>query len=91
MPTYGANGKDFVPKQIIRFLNLEQNRDKITAVIGSGNVNFLGDYCRGAEIVAQKLSVPLLYRFELAGTQDDVKNVKKGLTLWETEQQKSHS
>ena len=91
LPTYGANGRDFVPKQVIRFLNQEQNRLLIHSVIGSGNVNFLEDYCRGADIVAEKLQVPLLYRFELAGTQDDVENVRNGLHLWATKLQMSHS
>lgn len=91
LPTYGANGRDFVPKQVIRFLNQEQNRLLIDSVIGSGNVNFLEDYCRGADIVAEKLMVPLLYRFELAGTQDDVENVRKGLSLWATRQQMNPS
>lgn len=84
LPTYGANGRDFVPKQVIRFLNQEQNRLLINSVIGSGNINFLEDFCRGADIVAEKLQVPLLYRFELAGTQDDVKNVREGLARWAT-------
>ena len=84
LPTYGANGRDFVPRQVIRFLNQEQNRLLINSVIGSGNINFLEDFCRGAEIVAEKLQVPLLYRFELAGTQDDVKNVREGLARWAT-------
>lgn len=83
LPTYGANGRDFVPKQVIRFLNLEENRGKITGVIGGGNRNFLEDYCRGADIVAEKLSVPLLYRFELAGTNEDVEAVKIGLHRWD--------
>ena len=91
LPTYGANGRDFVPKQVIRFLNQEQNRLLIDSVIGSGNINFLEDYCRGADIVAEKLQVPLLYRFELAGTQDDVDNVRNGLHLWATKSQTSHS
>lgn len=91
LPTYGANGRDFVPRQVIRFLNQEQNRTLIDSVIGSGNVNFLEDYCRGAEIVAEKLQVPLLYRFELAGTQDDVDNVRKGLDKWAIRQQMNHS
>lgn len=91
LPTYGANGRDFVPKQVIRFLNQEQNRQLIHSVIGSGNINFLEDYCRGADIVAEKLQVPLLYRFELAGTQDDVENVRNGLHLWETKLQMNHS
>lgn len=84
LPTYGANGRDFVPRQVIRFLNQEQNRVLIDSVIGSGNINFLEDFCRGADIVAEKLQVPLLYRFELAGTQDDVENVREGLARWAT-------
>lgn len=79
LPTYGANGRDFVPKQVIRFLNVEGNRNLITSVIGSGNINFLDDYCKAADIVSAKLGVPVLYRFELAGTPDDIENVQKEL------------
>lgn len=79
LPTYGANGRDFVPKQVIKWLNVESNRLLVQNVIGSGNTNFLGDFARGADIVANKLSVPLLYRFELAGTKEDVKNVQEML------------
>jgi protein involved in ribonucleotide reduction len=91
LPTYGANGRDFVPKQVIKFLNVLENRLLIDSVIGSGNVNFLEDYCKGAEVVAAKLQVPLLYRFELAGTQDDVENVRKGLDKWAIKRPKSHT
>lgn len=84
-PTYGANGRDFVPKQVIKFLNNPLNRGLLRGVIGSGNRNFLEDYTRGADIVAAKCNVPLLYRFELDGTPDDVDNIQKGLKLfWET-------
>lgn len=79
LPTYGANGRDFVPKQVIRFLNVEGNRNLITSVIGSGNINFLDDYAKAADIVSAKLGVPVLYRFELAGTPDDIENVQKEL------------
>lgn len=88
-PTYGANGRDFVPKQVIKFLNNPENRLFVDSVIGSGNRNFLGNYCRGADIVSEKLQVPLLYRFELAGTQDDVETVRKGLHEWVTKYRKS--
>lgn len=88
LPTYGANGRDFVPKQVIKFLNVEANRNLITGVIGSGNVNFLDDYCKAADIVSAKLGVPVLYRFELSGTPDDIDNVQKELEKhWAT---KSH-
>ena len=88
-PTYGANGRDFVPRQVIKWLNIPENRLFVDSVIGCGNRNFLEDYCRGAQLVADKLQVPLLYRFELAGTQDDVENVRNGLHTWAIKYRKS--
>lgn len=80
LPTYGANGgKGSVPKQVIKFLNVESNRKLLRGVIGSGNKNFHDSYCIAGDIVAQKCAVPHLYRFELMGTQDDVSTVHKGL------------
>lgn len=85
LPTYGANGRDFVPRQVIRFLNVEANRNLITSVIGSGNINFLDDYTKAADIVSAKLGVPVLHRFELAGTPEDIDIVHKELeNLWAT-------
>lgn len=84
-PTYGAAGKGFVPQQVIKFLNQEQNRQNIVGVISSGNINFLEDYAKAGNVIAEKLNVPFLYRFELAGTTDDVNNVNKGLNkFWNT-------
>ena len=83
-PTYGAGSKGFVPKQVIAFLNQEQNRVRCRGVIGSGNMNFLGDYCKAADILSAKLQVPLLYRFELAGTPEDIRKTQEGLTqFWQ--------
>lgn len=83
-PTYGAGSKGFVPKQVIAFLNQEQNRVRCRGVIGSGNMNFLGDYCKAADIISAKLQVPLLYRFELAGTPEDIRKTQEGLTqFWQ--------
>ena len=78
-PTYGAGSKGFVPKQVIAFLNQEENRVRCRGVVGSGNRNFFEDYCKAADIVSAKLQVPVLYRFELAGTQDDIEKVTEGL------------
>lgn len=83
-PTYGAGSKGFVPKQVIAFLNQEENRVRCKGVIGSGNINFLGDYCKAADIVSAKLQVPVLYRFELAGTQEDIMKTQEGLNnFWQ--------
>jgi protein involved in ribonucleotide reduction len=78
-PTYGAGSKGYVPKQVVAFLNQEENRVRCKGVIGSGNLNFLGDYCRAADILSAKLQVPLLYRFELAGTPEDITKTQEGL------------
>jgi protein involved in ribonucleotide reduction len=78
-PTYGAGSKGFVPKQVISFLNQEENRVRCKGVIGSGNRNFHEDFCKAADIVSAKLQVPVLYRFELAGTDEDVNITQQGL------------
>jgi protein involved in ribonucleotide reduction len=83
-PTYGAGGKGFVPKQVIKFLNDDINRLFLRGVIASGNTNFGEDFCKAGIIISQKCQVPLLYRFELMGLQEDVAKVKEGLNLfWE--------
>lgn len=81
LPTYGGGAeiKGAVPKPVIRFLNIETNRDLIRGVIAAGNTNFGTGYCLAGKIVSQKCAVPLLYRFELLGTDEDVSNVKEGL------------
>lgn len=80
-PTYGAGG---VPKQVIKFLNLEQNRIQCRGVIGSGNRNFFEDFAKAADKISAKLEVPVLYRFELAGTQDDIEKVLEGMKTFGT-------
>jgi len=80
LPTYGGGeGKGAVPKPVIRFLNVAHNRDLIRGVIAAGNTNFGTGYCLAGNIVSQKCAVPLLYRFELLGTDEDVANVRQGL------------
>lgn len=80
LPTYGGEaGRGAVPKPVIRFLNNPANRGLIRGVIAAGNTNFGTTYCLAGEIVASKCAVPLLYRFELLGTDEDVTNVKQGL------------
>lgn len=80
LPTYGGEaGKRPVPKAVIRFLNNPANRGLIRGVIAAGNTNFGTTYCLAGDIVASKCAVPLLYRFELLGTEEDVANVRQRL------------
>ncbi len=84
VPTYGGgNGHGAVPKQVIRFLNDEENRSLIRGVIGAGNTNFGEAYCLAGDIISAKCRVPHLYKFEVFGTEDDVRVVNEGLdSLW---------
>ena len=93
LPTYGgtaaqpgAAARGAVPKQVIKFLNNEHNRSLIRGVIGAGNTNFGDSYCLAADIIAAKCRVPVLYRFELMGTSEDVAKVNEGLEKFWTHQ-----
>lgn len=87
VPTYGGGPETrAVPKQVIKFLNNEHNRSLCRGVIAAGNTNFGEAYGIAGEIIARKLQVPYLYRFELFGTPDDVTAVKEGLEQFWTQQ-----
>lgn len=80
-PTYGGGGGEAgaVPKQVIKFLNVPGNRERIRGVIGAGNTNFHDSYCLAADVIARKCRTRVLYRFELMGTPEDVLAVTQGL------------
>ena len=86
-PTYGGGQgrgeeKGAVPKQVIRFLNDERNRQNIRGVISAGNTNFGDSFGAAGDIISRKCHLPHLYRFEVFGTQDDVDRVSDGLERW---------
>lgn len=89
IPTYGnGEASTAVPPQVKKFLNVEQNRNLLRGVIASGNMNFGKKYGRGGEVVARKCNVPLLFKFELLGTPEDVRKVEEGLEhFWAQEAQ----
>ena len=84
-PTYAdGEGKGAVAPQVIRFLNDPRRRALLRGVISSGNRNFGIYYAHAGRVIADKCNVPLLYRFELAGTSLDVERVLEGLErFWE--------
>ena len=93
LPTYGGgrvtpniNDGGYVPKQVIAFLNNENNRSLIRGVIAAGNNNFGAEFAYAGNVVSCKCGVPYLYRFELMGTPDDVDAVRAGLADFWKEQ-----
>ena len=93
VPTYGGSleitggNKAAVPRQVVAFLNDKHNRSLCRGVIAAGNTNFGTDFGRSGDVIARKLGVPYLYRFELMGTQEDVIRVREGLEeFWQHQQ-----
>ncbi|WP_010138314.1 class Ib ribonucleoside-diphosphate reductase assembly flavoprotein NrdI [Oceanicola sp. S124] len=86
-PTYADGlGRGAVPKQVIRFLNVPAHREHLRGVIATGNRNFGETYALSGRIIAEKCAVPLLYSFELAGTDRDIARVRDGLAaFWGTQ------
>ena len=89
-PTYGGGRgrgeeKGAVPKQVIRFLNEERNRQLIRGVISAGNTNFGESFGLAGDIISRKCNVPHLYRLELFGTPEDIDRVSAGLERWWTQ------
>ncbi|MGL3804617.1 class Ib ribonucleoside-diphosphate reductase assembly flavoprotein NrdI [Paeniglutamicibacter sp. R2-26] len=85
IPTYGGEkGERSIPPQVVKFLNDARNRNLLRGVVGAGNTNFGTTYCLAAIKIAAKCNVPLLYKFELMGTQEDVTRVREGLEVFWT-------
>ena len=63
-----------VPPAVKRYL--QTNREHIKFVVSSGNRNWGPNFAKGADIITQQLGIPS-YKIELAGTTEDVENIKK--------------
>jgi protein involved in ribonucleotide reduction len=82
-PTFAdGEGRGAVARPVIRFLNLAANRALLAGVIASGNRNFGQTFALAGDVIAKKCNVPVLYRFELAGTETDLARVRDGLTTF---------
>lgn len=82
-PTYAdGQGRGAVAKQVIRFLNDPARRALLRGVIAGGNRNFGAHFACAGDVIAAKCNVPVLYRFELAGTETDIARVRAGLVTY---------
>lgn len=80
LPTYGSGAPHTaVMRQVKKFLAIKQNRDHCIGVIAGGNTNFGRGYGIAGDVISKKLKIPMLYRYEIMGTQRDVQNVRQGL------------
>ncbi|MGP1930627.1 MAG: class Ib ribonucleoside-diphosphate reductase assembly flavoprotein NrdI [Arsenophonus sp. ET-YP4-MAG3] len=93
VPTYCGGSKiGAVPKPVIHFLNQQKNRNFLRGVIASGNSNFYKTYAIAGNIISAKCQVPLLYRFELLGTEWDLQQVRQRLEkFWQQQMKQSNT
>lgn len=86
VPTYGGGrGESAIPPQVKTFMKDPEHRRLCIGVIGGGNINFGNKYAIAADMVARKLGVPVLARFELRGTQKDLNTIREGIRgHWDT-------
>ncbi len=90
-PTFAdGEGRGAVPKPVIKFLNNTRNRALLQGVIAGGNRNFGTTFALAGDVIAKKCDVPVLYRFELAGTETDIARIRAGLArFWAAQEQQT--
>lgn len=77
VPTYGGGSNSAtVPRQVKKFLTIEQNRNLMIGIVGLGNTNFGDHFCRAAYLISEKVGVPVIDKVEIFGTPADVSRVK---------------
>jgi protein involved in ribonucleotide reduction len=82
VPTYGGGSeKSAIPRQVRRFLNIEQNRNLLRGVVGFGNTNFGEHFCKAADMISAKTGVPIIGRVEIFGTNEDLIKIKERLEI----------
>jgi protein involved in ribonucleotide reduction len=63
---------------------LRKHGDYLIGVASSGNRNWGHNFGKAAEHIAQHYNVPILLKFELSGTNDDIKTLAERVAiLWQ--------
>ena len=82
-PTYDQPRGGFTPKPVQQFL--EEYAHLMVGVIGLGNRNFGEKYCQAAHDISKQFNVPVLWRIEIMGSQEDLTIVDSGIAQhWQT-------
>ena len=82
-PTYDQPRGGFTPKSVQQFL--EEHAHLMVGVLGLGNRNFGEKYCQAAHDISKQFNVPVLWRIEIMGSQEDLTVVDSGMAQhWQT-------
>lgn len=69
-----TDGYGDVPAEVEEFL--DSNSANLKGVIVSGNTGYGDAYCAAGDVISEKYNVPCLYKFEDAGTDEDIEKIK---------------
>ncbi len=72
-----TTGMGMVPKTTLDFL--ERNHRNMIAVASSGNRNWGKSFAKSADVISVMYGVPILLKFELFGTDNDIESFKQAL------------
>ena len=74
-----TDGYGDVPGEVQAFL--EGNAANLKGVVVSGDLAYGDAYCGAGDAIAEQYNVPVLYKVENAGTDEDIENIKKAIQL----------
>lgn len=74
-----TDGYGDVPGEVSDFL--ENNSANIKGVVVSGDTSYGDAYCGAGDVIAEDYSVPVLYKVENDGTDEDIENIKKAINM----------
>jgi len=87
VPTYEQSRGGFTPRPVQNFL--DAHAGNMLGVIGTGNRNFGKHYCRAVHDIAQAYNVPVLWRIDIMGTDEDYRTIDAGIKQhWHTLKQR---
>ena len=82
-PTYDQPRGGFTPGPVQQFL--EEHAHRMVGVLGLGNLNFGEKYCQAAYDISKQFNVPVLWRIDIMGTEDDYRTIDAGMAQhWQT-------
>ncbi|CAJ1316496.1 class Ib ribonucleoside-diphosphate reductase assembly flavoprotein NrdI [Paenibacillus sp. PK4536] len=64
-----------IPDKVVHFL--ERNHNRLIGVAASGNRNWGDKFARSADLISERYNVPVVYKFELAGTTGDAQRFQQ--------------
>jgi protein involved in ribonucleotide reduction len=72
-----TDGLGEIPLRVDTFLNVKENQDNLKGIIVTGNINFGDLFCKAADLINQKYTVPIIRKIDLRGTDQDVLEIRK--------------